>query len=124
MPDSSIRTQASTPRATPICTRLRCQLRVRARLPCVIRMCIALNSSVMSSHPPRSSVPLAQPIGRALESSPALARLGERLRESNARFAAVRDALPEGLRAHVRPGPVDEAGWSLLAANAAVAAKL
>jgi hypothetical protein len=78
----------------------------------------------MSSHPPRSSVPLAQPIGRALESSPALARLGERLRESNARFAAVRDALPEGLRAHVRPGPVDEAGWSLLAANASVAAKL
>jgi hypothetical protein len=78
----------------------------------------------MSSSRPPTSVPLAQPIGRALEASPALARLGERLRESNARFAAVRDTLPEGLRAHVRPGPVDEAGWSLLAANAAVAAKL
>jgi len=25
---------------------------------------------------------------------------------------------------HIQPGPVDEAGWSLLVANAAVAAKL
>ena len=73
---------------------------------------------------PHSSVPLAQPIARALESSAALARLGERMRESNARHAAIREALPEGLRAHVKPGPVDETGWSLLAANAAVAAKL
>jgi hypothetical protein len=76
------------------------------------------------SPPKSSSVPLAQPIARALESSAALARLGERMRESNARYAAIRDALPEALRAHVKPGPVDEAGWSLLAANAAVAAKL
>lgn len=28
------------------------------------------------------------------------------------------------MAAHVKPGPVDEAGWSLLAANASVAAKL
>jgi hypothetical protein len=75
------------------------------------------------SRPP-SSVPLAQPISRALESSAALARLAERLRESSARHAAIQVALPEGLRAHVKPGPVDEAGWSLLAANASVAAKL
>ena len=32
--------------------------------------------------------------------------------------------MPAALAAHVRPGPVDESGWSLLAANAAVAAKL
>jgi len=63
---------------------------------------------------PASSVPLAQPIARALESSAALARLGERMRESNARHAAILEALPEGLRAHVKPGPLDEAGWSLL----------
>jgi len=31
---------------------------------------------------------------------------------------------PAALAAHVKPGPVDDAGWSLLAANASVAAKL
>ena len=31
---------------------------------------------------------------------------------------------PAGGAAHVVPGPVDDEGWSLLAANAAVAAKL
>ncbi len=64
------------------------------------------------------------PIGEALGASAALARLAERVRESDARYAAVLDALPETLRAHVRPGPLDDEGWSLLAANAAVAAKL
>lgn len=39
-------------------------------------------------------------------------------------FTAVEPLLPSGLAAHVRPGPLDEEGWSLLAANAAVAAKL
>jgi hypothetical protein len=32
--------------------------------------------------------------------------------------------LPLALSASVRPGPLDETGWSLLSANAAVAAKL
>ena len=31
---------------------------------------------------------------------------------------------PGALARHVRPGPIDEEGWSLLVANAAVAAKL
>ena len=53
-----------------------------------------------------------------------LARLQTLMQESNARFEAIRPALPAALAAHVRPGPVDENGWSLLAANAAVAAKL
>ena len=44
--------------------------------------------------------------------------------ESNARFAAVRLLLPEPLRSHVQAGPIDDEGWSLLASNAAVAAKL
>jgi hypothetical protein len=74
--------------------------------------------------PKPSSVPLAQPIAQALESNAALARLGQRLRESNARYATIREALPQPLRDHVRPGPLDDNGWSLLAANAAVAAKL
>ena len=46
------------------------------------------------------------------------------MRDSKARFDAILPSLPTALALHVRPGPVDEAGWSLLAANAAVAAKL
>lgn len=64
------------------------------------------------------------PIVEALSRSTPFARLEQRLRESNARFDAVRPLLPPALAAHVRPGPVDEQGWSLLAANGAVAAKL
>ena len=44
--------------------------------------------------------------------------------DSNARFEAIRSSLPAAMAAHVKPGPVDDAGWSLLAANASVAAKL
>ena len=61
---------------------------------------------------------------QALQMSAPLARLRERIDESNARFDAIRSSLPAAMAAHVRPGPVDEQGWSLLAANAAVAAKL
>jgi len=53
-----------------------------------------------------------------------LHQLQARLRDSNARFAAIHALLPAALAQHVRPGPVDEGGWSLLAANASVAAKL
>lgn len=73
---------------------------------------------------PPSTVPLARPLGDALADSVVLARLGERIRESNARLEVVRGQLPEGLRAGVRAGPLDDEGWSLLAANAGVAAKL
>lgn len=63
-------------------------------------------------------------IAEALRESAPLVRLGERMRQSNACFAAVGPALPAGLAAHVRPGPVDDEGWSLLCANASVAAKM
>ncbi len=59
-----------------------------------------------------------------MRSSPALSRLVDRLRESNAMFATILPLLPPGLAAGVRPGPLDDDGWSLLGANAAVAAKL
>ena len=59
-----------------------------------------------------------------MRDSPALGRLAQRLRDSNAMFVAIADLLPAGLAGSVRPGPVDEEGWSLLCANAAVAAKL
>jgi len=64
------------------------------------------------------------PIERALEKSAPLARLQLLLRDSNERFEAVRSCLPSALLAHVRPGPVDDLGWSLLASNASVTAKL
>lgn len=76
--------------------------------------------------------PLAHPVvqspvvtlDQALSGNDALARLSSLLRESSARYAAIRPLLPDALAAHVRPGPLDNEGWSLLAANPAVAAKL
>lgn len=70
------------------------------------------------------SVPDALPIQEALQRSGPLERLQQRLADSRARFEAVRASIPEALRAHVSAGPVDDTGWTLLARNAAVAAKL
>ena len=64
------------------------------------------------------------PLARAIETSEPLARLAQRMRESQQRFACVRDLLPEPLASQLRPGPVDADGWTLLASNPAAAAKL
>ncbi len=69
-------------------------------------------------------VPSALPVREALQRSAPLAHLQALLRESGGRFEAIVALLPAALARHVRPGPVDAEGWSLLAANAAVAAKL
>ena len=74
----------------------------------------------MSAKPP----PQALPIRAAMDGSVPLAGLMQRLRESNQRFETIGTRLPPALRQAVRPGPLDDDGWSLLAANAAVAAKL
>ena len=66
----------------------------------------------------------ALPLADALQASEPLARLAERLRESKQRFDCIAPALPVALAAHAQPGPVDAHGWTVLAANAAVAAKL
>ncbi|MES2957503.1 MAG: hypothetical protein V4792_04895 [Pseudomonadota bacterium] len=71
-----------------------------------------------------SSVPLGLPLSRALDQNASLADLGRRLAQSNARYTAVCVHLPQPMRDQVRPGPLDDEGWSLLASNAAVAAKL
>ena len=76
------------------------------------------------SRKPAALPPAAVPIAEVMRSSQALSRLVDRLRESNAMFATIRPLLPAALVASVRPGPIDESGWSLLGANAAVAAKL
>jgi hypothetical protein len=74
--------------------------------------------------PVRPVTPSPLSINEALDSSAPLARLRESLRDSKARFEAIRSAIPAPLRAHVRPGPVDADGWSLLAPNPSVGAKL
>jgi hypothetical protein len=69
-------------------------------------------------------VPLPRPLARALEGSDALAGLGARIALSRRRFEAIAALLPEPWARELRPGPIDEEGWSLIAPNAAVAAKL
>ena len=73
---------------------------------------------------PRPLTPNALRIEEALGRSAPLAKLQQLMRDSQARFEAVRPCLPAALAAHVKPGPVDGEGWSLLAANASVASKL
>ena len=68
--------------------------------------------------------PGALPIGDALARSAPLLSLRQRVSDSAARFESLRGVLPATLQAHIQPGPIDEESWSLLAANAAVAAKL
>jgi len=77
-----------------------------------------------TAKPSSPVVPLGLSLACALEQNSSLADLARRLAQSNARYAAIGMHLPEPLRAQVRPGPIDEEGWSLLASNAAAAAKL
>lgn len=72
----------------------------------------------------RSSVPSPTPVADALRTHEGLARLSERLEASRRRLRVIAPALPGTLLASIQPGPLDEDGWSLLVANAAVAAKL
>ena len=61
---------------------------------------------------------------QASEESPTLASLMARARDAQARLQAIAPLLPPAMRAAVRAGPIDEAGWSLLVSSNAVAAKL
>lgn len=70
------------------------------------------------------AVPDALPLGEALDRCEPMLRLQQRLAQASARMDAVRPLLPRMLSVHVRPGPADDDGWTLLAANPAVAAKL
>jgi len=70
------------------------------------------------------SVPEPMSVSTALARHQGLARLGLLMQESNRRMAIVSVALPGAMTRFVKAGPIDEEGWTLLAANAAVAAKL
>ena len=70
------------------------------------------------------SVPLPTSLAGAIAASASLTHLAARLRESEQRLAAIAPLLPDTLARELRPGPIDDEGWSLLVSNAAVAAKL
>ncbi|UCH17300.1 MAG: flagellar hook-length control protein FliK [Burkholderiales bacterium] len=70
------------------------------------------------------AVPKPLALHDAMERSTPLNRLRERLDASNHRLSIIRRLLPSPLDQHVHAGPFDEVGWTLLADNAAVAAKL
>ena len=78
----------------------------------------------MNHNKPTPVVPNTVALSQALERSAPLSLLRQRLSDSNRRFAAIERLVPPLLLPHVKPGPVDDEGWSLLVANASVAAKL
>src|SRR3990167_3362300 len=69
-------------------------------------------------------VPDVPQVKTALERPATLASLMQRLRASQECRAADKSCLPPAMAPHVKAGPIDEEGWTLLAANAAVSAKL
>lgn len=70
------------------------------------------------------SVPDALPISQALNNSASLSHLRRRLDDSRRRYAAVLPCMAASMAPHVTASPVDDGGWTLIAANASVAAKL
>lgn len=69
-------------------------------------------------------VPDVPTVKTALDRSEPLASLMQRLRASQQCMEAVRTVLPAGLLPYVQAGPLDDEGWTMLAANAAVSSKL
>ncbi len=63
-------------------------------------------------------------LAAALQGSEPLTSLMQRMRQSQARLAAVAHLLPAGLQGEVRAGPLDDSAWVLLVGNAAAAAKV
>jgi hypothetical protein len=64
------------------------------------------------------------PLATALRQSEPLGALLQRVRDSKARFDTIAPLMPAALAAVVKPGPLDDTAWVLLAAHASAAAKL
>ncbi len=75
-------------------------------------------------HSPAPPAPGTWALSAALDQSAPLGQLLQRLRESQARLDALQAVLPEALRSAVRPGPLDDSGWTLLVPGGAAASKL
>lgn len=73
---------------------------------------------------PQPLVPEVPQVARALERCEPLASLLQRLQMSERCLRAIRPVLPAALLRHVKAGPIDEEGWTLLVANPAISAKL
>lgn len=71
-----------------------------------------------------SQAPYHLPLATALQRSEPLGTLMQRLRDSQARFEVIAPLLPLALKLTVKPGPLDDSTWVLLAAHASAAAKL
>ncbi|MFT3858169.1 MAG: hypothetical protein QM742_11955 [Aquabacterium sp.] len=69
-------------------------------------------------------VPDVLPVTSALGRSHALSSLMQRLRTSQACLEVVHGCLPSAMVPYVKAGPIDDEGWTLLAANSSVSAKL
>lgn len=69
-------------------------------------------------------VPDVPQVTSVLGRSQPLHSLMQRLKASQACLDVVRTCLPPAMAAHVKAGPLDDEGWTLLAANSAVSAKL
>jgi hypothetical protein len=68
--------------------------------------------------------PNTRDIAQVLGATDMLSQLSRRVRDSQARLTALQPLLPPAMRAQVRAGPVDDEGYTLLAGNQAVSAKL
>lgn len=73
---------------------------------------------------PKPEAPDPMDFGRAMSQHGTLAMLGQRLAASQRHLAAVTVALPGAMKRFVQAGTLDEHGWTLVADNAAIAAKL
>ncbi|HEX5313010.1 DciA family protein [Aquabacterium sp.] len=69
-------------------------------------------------------VPDVPSVTRALEQSETMVTLMQRLQASQACLAVAKACLPPALAAYIKSGSIDHEGWTLLAPNAAVSAKL
>ena len=63
-------------------------------------------------------------VTQAMGRSNQLGSLLKRLQLSQDCLEAIKPSLPPAMAAYVKAGPVDDEGWTLLAANSAVSAKL
>lgn len=76
--------------------------------------------------PPRAAPQSPDPLGfgQAMSQHGTLAQLGRQLQLSRRHLEVVAVALPGAMKRFVQAGTLDETGWTLVADNAAIAAKL
>jgi hypothetical protein len=61
---------------------------------------------------------------QAADESPLLAQLSQLMARSRQHLASIQHLIPNGLRAEVTAGPVDDETWCVLVTNTTVASKM